>query len=321
MNLRRYVFQRIVTAFVIFLVILTLNFIIFRTIPGDPIKTMFQDPRMTPQDIQQLREAFGLEKPLLTQYFIYMYNSLTGELGISFTYRDSVWDIVSDRLVNTLILVGGASLLALLLGVSTGIVAAWRRNSLTDFSLLGTSLFFYSVPTFWLGMLSLFALAGLVPSSGMYTPGVDYEGPLDKFFDLMRHLIVPMMVLTLVLFGQYVMLMRSSLIDVLQEDYITTGKAKGLSNRDLLRRHAVPNAMLPMVTVTAINLGLVVGGAIQTETVFSWPGVGLLMYEGLIARDYPILQGSFLVVTLVALVANVLADITYAFLDPRVKVG
>jgi peptide/nickel transport system permease protein len=282
---------------------------------------MFQDPRMTPQDIQQLREAFGLEKPLLTQYFIYMYNSLTGELGISFTYRDSVWDIVSDRLVNTLILVGGASLLALLLGVSTGIVAAWRRNSLTDFSLLGTSLFFYSVPTFWLGMLSLFALAGLVPSSGMYTPGVDYEGPLDKFFDLMRHLIVPMMVLTLVLFGQYVMLMRSSLIDVLQEDYITTGKAKGLSNRDLLRRHAVPNAMLPMVTVTAINLGLVVGGAIQTETVFSWPGVGLLMYEGLIARDYPILQGSFLVVTLVALVANVLADITYAFLDPRVKVG
>jgi peptide/nickel transport system permease protein len=223
--------------------------------------------------------------------------------------------------VNTLILVGSASLLALLLGVSTGIVAAWRRNSLTDFSLLGTSLFFYSVPTFWLGMLSLFALAGLVPSSGMYTPGVDYVGPLDKFFDLMHHLIVPMMVLTLVLFGQYVMLMRSSLIDVLQEDYITTGKAKGLSNRDLLRKHAVPNAMLPMVTVTAINLGLVLGGAIQTETVFSWPGVGLLMYEALIARDYPILQGSFLVVTLVALVANVLADITYAFLDPRVKVG
>ena len=320
MDLRRYILRRIVTAFAVFMIILTINFVIFHTIPGDPVRTLFQDPRLTVDDRARLEHLFGLDKPVFDQYIIYMKNSLIGELGKSFTYREPVADLVIERLQNTLILVGSASVLALVMGVAIGVVAAWRRNTPVDFGLLGGSLFLYSMPTFWLGMLALFALSGYVPSGGMYTPGVIFSGPLDKFFDLMRHLIVPMLVLTLVLFGQYVMLMRSSLIDVLQEDFIVTARAKGLKDRAILKDHALPNAMLPLVTITAINLSFVVGGAIQTETVFSWPGIGRLMYDALITRDYPILQGSFLIVTAVALVANLIADVTYAYLDPRVKV-
>jgi peptide/nickel transport system permease protein len=318
--MRSFVIRRIVTAFVVFLIILTLNFVIFHTIPGDPVRTLFQDPRITQEDRDRLAALFGLDKPLHEQYIIYMKNSLTGEMGLSFTYREPVADYVVERLKNTIILVGSASVLALMMGVTIGVVAAWRRNTPLDFGLLGGSLFLYSMPTFWLGMLALFALTEYVPSGGMFTPGEIYTGVFDKFLDLMHHLIVPMIVLTLVLFGQYVMLMRSSLIDVLSEDYITTAKAKGMSDSRLLRRHALPNATLPLVTISAINLSFVVGGAIQTETVFSWPGIGRLMYEALLTRDYPILQGSFLIVTAVALVANLIADITYAYLDPRVKV-
>jgi len=242
-------------------------------------------------------------------------------MGRSFSYYGTpVSDIVSARLVNTLVLVGSASVIALFMGVGIGTVAAWKRKSAIDVGLLGGSLFLYSMPTFWLGMLLLFALSGHVPSGGMFTPGALYSGLFDQFVDLMRHLIVPMTVLTLVLFGQYVMIMRSSLIDVLSEDYIVTANAKGLTDGSVLRHHAVPNAMLPLVTITAINLSFIVGGAIQTETVFSWPGVGRLMYDALITRDYPILQGSFLVVSAVAIMANLVADVTYAFLDPRVKV-
>jgi peptide/nickel transport system permease protein len=321
MEMRTYILRRAATAFAVFLIILTINFIIFHTIPGDPIRTLFQDPRISPEDLAQLRHSFGLDKPLWEQYVIYMKNSLTGDMGRSFSYYgDPVGNIVKVRLVNTLILVGSASVLALIMGVAIGTVAAWKRNTKTDFSLLGSSLFLYSMPTFWLGMLLLFALSGLVPSGGMYTPGADYAGLFDQFLDLMRHLVVPMTVLTLVLFGQYVMIMRSSLIDVLSEDFIVTASAKGLTGKEILRHHAVPNAMLPLVTITAINLSFVVGGAIQTETVFSWPGIGRLMYDALITRDYPILQGSFLVVTAVALLANLIADVTYAFLDPRVKI-
>lgn len=318
--MRSFVIRRIVTAFLVFLIILTLNFVIFHTIPGDPVRTLFQDPRITQEDRDRLAAIFGLDKPIHEQYLIYMKNSLVGEMGLSFTYREPVADYVIERLKNTLILVGSASILALVMGVAIGVLAAWRRNTPVDFGLLGGSLFLYSMPTFWLGMMALFALTGHVPSGGMYTPGEIYTGVFDKFLDLMHHLLIPMIVLTLVLFGQYVMLMRSSLIDVLSEDYIITAKAKGMTDRKLLSSHALPNATLPLVTISAINLSFVVGGAIQTETVFSWPGIGRLMFDALLTRDYPILQGSFLIVTAVALVANLIADITYAYLDPRVKV-
>jgi peptide/nickel transport system permease protein len=320
MQIRRYIITRIVTAFAIFLFILTINFVLFRTIPGDPIAALFYDPRMTPDDVQRMRHVFGLDRPLWDQYIIYMKNSLSGQMGISFTYREPVWDIVSQRLLNTLVLVGTSALLALFVGILLGTIAAWRRNSSTDFGVLSVSLFLYSVPAFWLGIMALFALANYVPMGGMLTPGMHYANWFEGLLDLLHHLIVPMVVLTAVMLGQYVMLTRASLIDVLSEDYVITARAKGLNTREILRHHALPNAMLPLVTLTAINLSFIVGGAIQTETVFSWPGIGRLMYDSLMTRDYPILQGCFLILTIVALVANLLADITYFFLDPRVRI-
>ncbi len=321
MDLRRYIFRRVVTAFFVFLIILTINFVIFRTLPGDPVRSLFQDPRLTPEDRDAIAALFGLDKPVWLQYLLYMKNALTGEFGMSFVYREPVTDIILDRVENTIILVGPAAVLALALGVTTGTIAAWRRNTPTDYGLLGVSLFMYSVPAFWLGMMLIFGLSGRVPSGAMYTPGMEFRNFFDQFADLMRHLVGPLLVLTAVLFGQYVMLMRSSLTDVLQEDYIATAKAKGLANRGMLRHHALPNALLPIVTVTAINMSFVVGGAIQTETIFSWPGVGRLMFDSLFALDYPVLQGCFIMITLVALSANVIADIAYVFLDPRVKIG
>ena len=321
MNLRAYIIRRAITAFVVFLIILSINFMIFRLLPGDPVRSLFQDPRLTPQDREQIAHLFGLDKPVWMQYLLYMKNALRGELGMSFTYREPVWDIIAVKLENTIVLVGTAAVFAFILGITTGTIAAWKRKTATDFGILGTSLFLYSIPTFWLGMMLLFALGSIVPSAGMYTLGAVYHGPLDKFADLLRHLAAPVTVLTCVLFGQYVMLMRSSLIDVLQEDFIITARAKGMPERSLLRRHAFPNAMLPIATITAINMSFIVGGAIQTETIFSWPGVGRLMFDALLARDYPILQGCFIITTLAVLIANILADIMYAFLDPRVRIG
>jgi len=320
MEMRTYILRRAATAFAVFLVILTINFIIFHTIPGDPIRTLFQDPRISPEDLAQLRHSFGLDRPLWEQYVIYMKNSLTGDMGRSFSYYgDPVGDIVKVRLINTLILVGSASLLALIMGVAIGIVAAWRRNTKTDFSLLGMSLLLYSMPTFWLGMLMLFALSGWVPSGGMYTPGAEYAGLFDQFLDLMRHLVVPMTVLTLVLFGQYVMIMRSSLIDVLSEDFIVTANAKGLTGNEILRYHAVPNAMLPLVTITAINLSFVVGGAILVEYVFNYPGVGYMLLNAVNYEDYPLMQALFLLITVADLLAILLADNATAIFDPRTR--
>lgn len=320
MELRAYIMRRVVTAFLVFLLVLTLNFVLFRTIPGDPVGILFQDPRITIEDRERMSRIFGLDQPLWTQYVIYMGNSLKGEMGLSFTYREPVSSIVVERLVNTLILVGISSVLALVLGVVSGTISAWRRNTPMDFGLLCTSLFLYSMPAFWLGMMALSALSDYVPMAGMYTPGMEYANWLEKFWDLIHHLMVPLVILTLVMFGQYVMLTRSSLIDVLSEEYIVTARAKGLNDKSILRHHAIPNAMLPLVTVTAINLSFVVGGAIQTETVFSWPGIGRLMYDALMTRDFPILQGCFLILTAVALLANLAADIAYVFLDPRVRV-
>lgn len=312
--------RRAITAFIVFLFVLTLNFVMFRTIPGDPIGILFQDPRITIEDRERMAQIFGLDQPQWTQYVIFMRNSLTGEMGLSFTYREPVIDIVAERLVNTLILVGISSVLAVVLGVIFGTISAWRRNTPVDFGLLCTSLFLYSMPAFWLGVIALSALSDFVPMAGMYTPGMDYANWFEKFWDLIRHLMLPLVILTLVMFGQYVMLTRSSLIDVLSEEYVVTAMAKGLSDKSILRHHAIPNAMLPLVTVTAINLSFVVGGAIQTETVFSWPGIGRLMYDALITRDFPILQGCFLILTVVALLANLVADVAYFFLDPRVRI-
>jgi peptide/nickel transport system permease protein len=221
----------------------------------------------------------------------------------------------------TVLLLGVATVGSTILGVLIGIFGAWRRGSAFDVSSLGFALVTYSMPEFWLGILLLIAFAaslGWFPTGGMVTAGAGYTG-FANVADVANHMVLPAITLILAYIGEFALVMRSSLLDVMGEDYLTTARAKGLREALVLRRHAVPNALLPTVSLVALSFGFVVSGAITVETVFSWPGLGLLSYEALRAPDYPLLQGLFLLFSVTVIVANLIADLVYAYLDPRVR--
>lgn len=314
--------KKLIYSIITIFAVLVFNYILFRVLPGDPLAMMMRNPKATPEMIEATRQLFGLDQPWYVQFFLYFKNLLTGDLGMSFFYKQPVSSVIGGRIMPTIIMVGLAELLAILIGILIGILAAWKRGTKLDIGTLGFSLITYSMPTFWLGMVMvvIFSMTlRLFPTSGILTPGMTYPSMTAMAADYIKHLILPMFTMSIVLIGEYALTMRNTLIDVLSEDYITTAKAKGFGSRYILRRHAMPNAMLPMVTIIAINLGLVVVGTVQVETVFSWPGLGSLMYEALKARDYPLLQGVFLLVTVSVVIANLIADITYSYIDPRVK--
>jgi len=272
--------------------------------------------------LENIRRMYGLHLPWYQQFFVYLKNLSAGDLGMSFLYKKPVIDVIGTRILPTVVLLGFAELLAILIGILFGVISAWKRGKPLDTGLLSTSLLLYSMPTFWLGMMLILAFCvylKALPISGMVTPGRLFVNQWAQLQDMTRHMVLPMMCLTLGMIGEYAITMRSTMIDVLSEDYITTAKAKGFSERYVLRYHAVPNAMLPMITLIAINLGMIVGGAIQVETVFSWPGLGSLMYSALVNRDYPLLQGVFLLSTVAVVFANFLSDILYEIVDPRVR--
>jgi peptide/nickel transport system permease protein len=302
--------------------VVVFNFILFRVLPGDPIRLYARSGRLTPDVIEQLRAVFGLDKPLWQQFLIYLKALLHGDLGFSYTYRRPVADIVGERMVNTLLLLSFATVLVVLLGIAFGVWAAARRGSGFDSSTVITSLVLWSMPTFWTGMLLLFAFGvwfHVLPTTGISTPLATYSTPLGPALDVGKHLILPTITLALVDIGQFVLITRSSLVDVLTEDFITTAKAKGMTKRRIVWGHAVRNAMLPVLTATALYVGLVVGGAIQVETVFSWPVMGELTYEAVLRRDYPVLEACFLLFAFTVIFANFLSDLLYRRLDPRVR--
>jgi peptide/nickel transport system permease protein len=300
----------------------TFNFVLFRILPGDPIRLLARAGNLSAETIARLRETFGLDKPLIEQYFIYLRNLATGQFGLSLTYRRPVADILSERIVNTLILLAAATVLVALIGIVSGVIAAARRGTRVDHTIVITSLVFWSLPTFWTGLILLILLSvylGAFPVSGMATPGADYASQAAKIADLAKHLFLPTITLAIVDMGQFMLITRSSLVDVLTEDFITTAKAKGLAFRTVLWKHAFPNALLPIVTTLALYVSLVIGGAIQVETVFSWPGMGRLMYDAVIRRDYPILEASFFLLAATMILANFFSDIFYMLIDPRVR--
>jgi peptide/nickel transport system permease protein len=225
-------------------------------------------------------------------------------------------------MVNTAILLGAATVLIVVLGVGIGVIAAARRGSKLDSSSVVTALLFWSLPTFWTGMLLVFLLGVWLhafPISGITTPGAVYTSTLDRWSDITSHIVLPTVTLALVDIGQFVLITRSSLIDVLTEDFILTAKAKGLSRRSVIWKHGVRNALLPVITASALYISLVVGGAIQVETVFSWPGMGRLVYDAVLRRDYPILESCFLIFAVAVILANLASDLMYQVLDPRVR--
>ncbi len=311
--------KRIAQSILTLWLILTVNFFLFRMLPGDPLRLLFSDPRIPIETLERLRAEFGLEGSLLQQYGLYLMNTLKGELGTSFVYNTPVSELLAERLINTVILLLPATLLSILLGCLLGIVAAVYQGRTADFVSLTLSQLLWATPAFWLGLLFMMFAGGLFPLAGMSTSGVSFVSIWDRIADLGRHLFMPLVTLSLVMLGQYAIVMRNSLIDVLTEDFMLTAKAKGLSGMRCLFSHALPNAILPVMTLAALNLGLLIGGAIQTETVFTWPGVGRLVFEALLRRDYPVLQGAFLIISACALFANLLADLLYHKVDPRVR--
>ncbi len=321
--------------------VIVLNFFIFRVLPGDPARAGVRDPRLTQEAQQAIRVRFGLDKPVIncfeslnplrlgdcmvnpldTQFFIYVGNLLQGDLGISYHSNRPVQDVLAERLWNTLLLIGGGQILAIILGMALGIIAAWKARTPVDYTALLFSLLAWSLPTFWLGIVLLFwgsQQVGL-PVGGKATPGLVTDNLWQTLSDVGSHMILPTLTYTIVFLGEYMLIMRSTLLDVLAEDYILTAKAKGLSTFQILKDHALKNAMLPLVTIIALNLGFTVAGAIQIEAVFSWPGLGGMIYEAVVRRDYPMLQGAFLLITVSVIVANMVADLLYSTLDPRVE--
>ena len=289
---------------------------------GDPTTQLARLPRAGPEEIQQLRAYYGLDKPLLGQFADYAGDTVRLDLGISQQTRRPVWDEIGDALPWTILLVGVGTLFATVIGTWLGIVAATRRGTRTDDSLLAFSLFTYAAPEYWIGLILilLFAVAiPIFPAGLQMTPGVEFSSWLDKALDVAEHLVLPATALTLMLLGQYFVIMRSSMVDVLTEDFITVKRAIGLPWARVVRAHAVPNALLPLVTLSAIQFGVVMGGVVTIETIFSWPGLGDLAFRAIDNKDFPVLQGTFLVFSVSVIVLNLLADALYFFLDPRVQ--
>jgi peptide/nickel transport system permease protein len=315
--------SKLIAAVITILAITCVNFVIFRMAPGDPIRMMFRDPRVSAEQMQKVREKFGLDKPLSGQFVAYVKELAKGDLGISFWQKRPVLEVIGDRVPQTLILVITALVIAVVLGTLFGAMAGWRSGTRFDSIVMSASLALYSIPTFAMGLLILLVFSFLLavfPLGGISTPASGFTG-IRQVLDVLWHMVLPAISIVFWYVGEYVLLTRSSMIDVLGKEYITTARAKGLKEGVVLRGHALRNALLPVVTMTGVNFAFAIGGVIEAETVFSWPGVGRLVYDAVLKRDYPLLQGIFLVFAVSVVLFNLIVDLVYGYIDPRIKVG
>lgn len=318
----RYVAGRLAGAAVSLLAVLVTSFFLFRLIPGDPVKFMTGGRPVSAQQLAAYRREFGLDLPMWQQFTHYCGKALTGDLGTSYQFRAPVIDKIIEALPNTLLLTGTAFVLYTALGIVLGTRSAWRHGRLGDRLNTGLALTLYSVPSFWLGLLLIIVLSvGVGPIPGLFPTGGMESGGKEGFayaVDVAHHLVLPVVTLVAVEYGQTLLVTRSALLDEMGGDYLTTARAKGLRDDLVRRRHAVPNALLPTVTLIFVNLGRTVAGVILVETVFSWPGLGGLFYQGLSVPDLPLVQGLFFVFASAVIVMNTLADLLYPLFDPRV---
>ncbi|NKJ39894.1 ABC transporter permease [Rhizobium sp. SG570] len=298
-----------------------LVFVLLRLTPGDPIDA-YIDPStpLSPAAMADLRDRLGLDQPLPVQYIGWLQQALHGNFGYSIKRLDQpVLTLMLSRIGPTLLLIGSALIMAIVAGIAAGVIGAVRRNSVTDVSLSVLALAGISSPAFLSALLGLYIFAvrlGWLPSGGMLTPGEDFS-----LGDLLRHLILPSALLAVAQAALIMRYMRASLLEVLNQDYVRTARAKGVVEFWVIVKHALRNALLPVVTVIGSTIGLAIGGAIFIESVFNWPGMGLLLVDAVTTRDYPVIMGATLVVGACVIVVNLLTDIAYAVVDPRIKVG
>ena len=318
----RYAVRRTAAAFMTLVFVVLFNFFLFRMLPGDPVKLYTRGRNVDPEQVRKLTAE--LNRPIGEQFLEYIRNPFAANVD-SVKYSQPVWSVIGDRVTPTLLLVGCATIIATVIGVWLGIRSAWKRGGRFDRISTNTTLVLYSMPEFWLGMILLitlsvgvFGLPGIFPTGGVSTPGVDTSTPAG-WLNVAWHLFLPVTTLSIVYLAEYSLVMRASLIDEMGQDYLQTARAKGLMDKLVRRRHAVPNAMLPTMTLIFLNLGFVVGGAITIEYVYSIPGLGGLTVDALSGPDVPLLQALFLLFSTAVIVANLIADLLYARFDPRVR--
>lgn len=323
MNRADWLGRRLVRALITTFVIITFNFFLFRVMPGDAVSNLSRIPHATPELKAQIAAQFGLDKSIPEQYVAYLGQLVRGNLGISFQDQQSVVSNLWQAITQSLPMVALGTVLSVVLGVASGVWAAWRRGTMQEKLSTASAMFFYSLPTQFLGMLLILvfvAWLGWFPSGGTGNE-FDFLQPTSGAQQLagnLRGMVLPALTLALILYGQYTLIVRSGLLETLGEDYILTAKAKGLSDRRIMARHAFRNGMLPVVTLVALSFGFIAAGTILVESVFSYPGLGLLVAQAIRARDYPLLQGAFLFITVSVIVANLVADLLYFKLDPRI---
>jgi peptide/nickel transport system permease protein len=317
----RFVVGKVLGALGTLAFVVVFNFFLFRVVEGDPVANLFRGRNLTLEQREKLRVQFGLDGSMWEQFGRYIEQTLQLNFGRSYTTNQPVIEEIWARMPATLALVGTATILSTLLGLWIGTIAGWRRGTKQDRALTSASMVTWSMPEFWLGMilLTFFAVRlGLFPTGGISDPSSE-TGGLEKLLDQAWHMFLPCLTLTVAYLGEYALIMRSSIVDVMREDYLTLARAKGLRDVEVRNRHAVRNALLPSTALIAINFGFVISGAITVETVFSWPGLGLLTYDALRGPDLPMLQGLFIFFSAAVICFNLAADLLYPFLDPRVR--
>jgi peptide/nickel transport system permease protein len=313
-----YIVKRTAFALVTIFVAVSLNFALFRLAPGSAVSNLSRVPHATQELRQALKRQFGLDKSRGRQYIVYLQQLAHGNLGVSFENAQPVSNNLKTAMLNTLPMVALGTLFAIVVGTLTGVIAAWRRGTPVEGVTVTTALGFYSMPTHWLGLMLVILFAGVLPTGGMTNDFLINPSFWTHARDVLSHMVLPSLTLGLVLFGEYTLIVRSAMLETLGEDYILTARAKGLRPWAIIRKHALRNAMLPIVTLVALSLGYIVAGAILIETVFSWPGVGRAVYDAVLNRDYPMLQGAFLFLTVSVVFFNLVADLLYYKLDPRI---
>jgi len=321
----RFIIGRIIQLIFILFILVTILFFMFRVLPGDPTSMLVDEASLSPEQQQMILKSFGLDRPLFEQYKIYIVNILQGKLGISFTYRAPVSEIIREKVINSILLQGCGMLLAIILGVLGGAFLAQFRKSKFEVFGITFALIFRSAPIFWTGLvfLNIFSLRlGLFPLGGMTTIGQYFENDFYKYFslDFLHHLILPAIVSALYYMALPMLIMRSSMIEVMQEDFIEMVRAKGLKENAILFKHIMRNALLPVITLIGAMIGFSFGGQILLEVIFNWPGMGRAMVYAIQRHDYPVAQASFLLMGFMVAMMNFFVDILYGYIDPRVSI-
>jgi len=321
MSIAAFVLRRLLHALPLLVCVIVFNFCLIHLAPGDPIQALVGEFPAPESYIAEMRKVFGLDQPLYIQLLLYLKNILSGDLGFSFYYRQPVLSVILDRVPATLQLMVPALIFSAVIGILLGILSARKPYSLADHTISVFALFGYCVPAFWLGqmLMATFAIElGWLPSQGIKTVGADLGG-FSLVLDRTAHVALPFAALAVRHLAVNARMMRSSMLEVAYEDFVTVARAKGLDEKDVIARHMVPNALMPVVTIIGVDIGFLFTGSVLVETVFGWPGIGRLMYESIVKRDYPVLMGNFLITTALVVIVNLIVDLIYVWLDPRVK--